>query len=160
MLVLSRRANEEIVFPSLDITVSITHCTSKSVRLGIDAPRHIRIVRGELKPLDQTLDQTRSPKSQPLLATDFLTDESNDDQPSVEDIQNQIDTIKLAVQLAQTQLDHQREQRCQDALTYAQEAIAKLESSLATAPNQSQWLQTDFATEAVHEVRSGYHVGT
>ena len=46
--------NEQIVFPSLDITVNVACCTNKNVRLAIEAPRHIRIVRGELDPLDQT----------------------------------------------------------------------------------------------------------
>ena len=157
MLVLSRRANEEIVFPSLDITVSVAHCTNKSVRLGIQAPRHIRIVRGELEPLAQTA--VRSTSSQSLLNTDCLTAKVNQ-QLCEQDVRNQMDTIKLAVQLAQTQLDHQREQRCQDALTYALEAIAKLESSLAAPPKESEWVRTDSATEAVHEIGCGYRVGT
>ena len=157
MLVLSRRANEEIVFPSLDITVSVAHCTNKFVRLGIQAPRHIRIVRGELEPLAQTA--VRSTNSQSLPNTDCLTAEV-DQQLCEQDVRNQIDTIKLAVQLAQTQLDHQRELRCQDALTYALEAIAKLESSLAAPPKESEWVRADSATEAVHEVSCGYRVGT
>ena len=146
MLVLSRRENEEIVFPSLDITVSVTHCTNKSVRLGVKAPRHIRIVRGELELLAQTAAERYATKSEK--------------QRCVENIQHQIDAIKLAVQLAQTQLDHQHELRCRDALTYALEAIAKLESSFVPLPKESEWVQTDSATEAVHEVSCGYHIGT
>ena len=159
MLVLSRRANEEIVFPSLDITVSVAHCTNTSVRLGIKAPRHIRIVRGELEPLAHADAEVRSAKSQPLLGADYLSTEANE-QLCEQDIQNQIDTIKLAVQLAQTQLDHQREQRCQDALTYALDAIAKLESSLAAPPKEIQWVQADSNAQAVHETNCGYRVGT
>ena len=159
MLVLSRRANEEIVFPSLDITVSVAHCTNKSVRLGIKAPRHIRIVRGELEPLAQTVVEVCSPNSQSLLSADCLTAEVNE-QLCEQDVRNQIDTIKLAVQLAQTQLDHQREQRCQDALTYALQAIAKLESSLTAPPKESEWVRADSTAEAVHEIGYGYRVGT
>ncbi len=159
MLVLSRRANEEIVFPSLDITVSVAHCTNKSVRLGIKAPRHIRIVRGELEPLAQTVVEVCSPNSQSLLSADCLTAEVNE-QLCEQDVRNQIDTIKLAVQLAQTQLDHQREQRCQDALTYALQAIAKLESSLTAPPKESEWVRADSTAEAVHEIGCGYRVGT
>ena len=159
MLVLSRRANEEIVFPSLDITVSVAHCTNKSVRLGIKAPRHIRIVRGELEPLAQTVVEVCSPNSQSLLSADCLTAEVNE-QLCEQDVRNQIDTIKLAVQLAQTQLDHQREQRCQDALTYALQAISKLESSLTAPPKESEWVRADSTAEAVHEIGCGYRVGT
>jgi len=159
MLVLSRRANEEIIFPSLDITVSVAHCTNTSVRLGIKAPRHIRIVRGELEPLDQTAVEVRSTKSQSLLNSNYLTTDVREELCK-QDLQNQIDAIKLAVQLAQTQLDHQREQRCHDALRYALDAIANLESSLAASPKENEWVRSDSAAEAVHEANCGYRVGT
>ena len=159
MLVLSRRANEEIVFPSLDISISVTHCTNKLVRLGITAPRHIRIVRGELEPRAQTAAKVCSTNSQSLFNSDHLTGEVTE-QLYEQDLQDQIDTIKLAVQLAQTQLDHQREQRCQDALKYALEAIAKLETSLATPPKENKWVRTESAAESVHEVSCGYRVAT
>lgn len=48
MLVLSRRAKEKIVFPSLGITVSVERIESNRVRLGIDAPPEIPVLRGEL----------------------------------------------------------------------------------------------------------------
>lgn len=48
MLVLSRRKNEEIIFPDLGITVEVVHVKGSTVRLGIKAPKEIRILRGEL----------------------------------------------------------------------------------------------------------------
>lgn len=48
MLVLSRRLNEAIVIGN-GIRVCIVEITGQTVRLGIEAPPDVNIVRGELK---------------------------------------------------------------------------------------------------------------
>ncbi len=48
MLVLSRRANERILFPELNISVQVLTTRSGQVRLGIEAPADIRVVREEV----------------------------------------------------------------------------------------------------------------
>jgi len=48
MLVLSRRANEKIVFPNLGITVDVLGIKGNSARLGIDAPANVTVMRDEL----------------------------------------------------------------------------------------------------------------
>lgn len=48
MLVLSRRCNERIVFPTLGISIEVRQIASRKVQLAIDAPRDIRIFRQEL----------------------------------------------------------------------------------------------------------------
>lgn len=48
MLVLSRQAQEKIVFPGLGISVQVLRCSQRNVRIGIDAPRDIAVLRGEL----------------------------------------------------------------------------------------------------------------
>ncbi len=47
MLVLSRKPMESIVIGD-DITITVMPSTGDSVRIGIDAPRHINIARSEL----------------------------------------------------------------------------------------------------------------
>ncbi len=47
MLVLSRKVNERILIGD-DIVITIVRCSEKTVRVGIDAPRHLNIVRSEL----------------------------------------------------------------------------------------------------------------
>ncbi len=49
MLVLSRKRNEVIVLGS-DIRVTVLGLSGTTVRLGIEAPRHIAIARKELVP--------------------------------------------------------------------------------------------------------------
>ena len=51
MLILSRKETQTVVFPELNITVEISNVQGKTVRLGIEAPRSIKILRGELEKL-------------------------------------------------------------------------------------------------------------
>ena len=55
MLVLSRKEDQKILFPALGISLEILHIKGSTVRVGIDAPMEVRIVRDEL--VDGTLDE-------------------------------------------------------------------------------------------------------
>ncbi len=48
MLVLTRKVQQEIVIGN-DITITVLEVSGQSVRLGIDAPRNIRVLRRELQ---------------------------------------------------------------------------------------------------------------
>ncbi len=48
MLVLSRRENEKVVFANLGVSVEVLRVAGKVVRLGIQAPAEIQILRDEL----------------------------------------------------------------------------------------------------------------
>lgn len=48
MLVLSRKKGEAFVIPALGITVYVAKIVGHRVTLSIEAPRDVRIVRGEL----------------------------------------------------------------------------------------------------------------
>lgn len=48
MLVLSRSANQSVVFPQLGITVQVNRVNGRVVSLGIDAPKDILVVRDEM----------------------------------------------------------------------------------------------------------------
>lgn len=49
MLVLSRRKDEQIVLPELGITLTLLNIKGQQAKIGISAPKSIRIVRGELE---------------------------------------------------------------------------------------------------------------
>ena len=55
MLVLTRKADEQILIGD-NIKITLVRVRGNSVRIGIDAPREIRIVRGELDALDSDSD--------------------------------------------------------------------------------------------------------
>ncbi|MCA9101409.1 MAG: response regulator [Pirellulales bacterium] len=48
MLVLSRGKNDKVVFPSLGISVEIVRISGSKVRLGIDAPSEVPVLRHEI----------------------------------------------------------------------------------------------------------------
>ena len=48
MLVLSRRLGEKIVLPGLGITLQVVSVKGNAVRLGIEAPPDVKVVREEL----------------------------------------------------------------------------------------------------------------
>jgi carbon storage regulator CsrA len=48
MLVLSRKEKQRVVFPNLDIAVEILRVAGQTVRVGIEAPSDVQILRAEL----------------------------------------------------------------------------------------------------------------
>ena len=48
MLVLSRKLGEKIVIPTLNATIQVVEVHGNSVRIGIQAPPEVSIVRAEL----------------------------------------------------------------------------------------------------------------
>jgi carbon storage regulator CsrA len=48
MLVLSRKEDQSILFPNLGISIEIVRVQGNKVSVGVEAPKAIRIVRGEL----------------------------------------------------------------------------------------------------------------
>jgi carbon storage regulator CsrA len=64
MLVLSRRPGEKILFPSLGVSVEVLRSRGSVVRLGIEAPAEIPIIRGEIAESDDPADLvSRSPSA-------------------------------------------------------------------------------------------------
>lgn len=65
MLVLSRRENETIVFPSLGITIELLRVRGAAAKIGVEAPPEVPIKRGELlglKSLQFTGDEESPPE--------------------------------------------------------------------------------------------------
>src|SRR5689334_819088 len=60
MLVLSRRTGEKIVLPTLGITVEVVDVKGGAVRLGIDAPPDVRIMRQEIEDARRSYGATAS----------------------------------------------------------------------------------------------------
>jgi carbon storage regulator CsrA len=67
MLVLSRRVHEAVLFPGFDATVRVLSASNGVIRLGIDAPHEVAIVREELHP-GPPLREARPGRTLPRLA--------------------------------------------------------------------------------------------
>jgi carbon storage regulator CsrA len=89
MLVLSRRPGEKILFPGLGISVEVLRSRGTVVRLGIDAPREIAVVRGEISDDD---DHAGSP----LLPSE---------RERRHDLRNQLNVLTLKLELLRRQLE-------------------------------------------------------
>jgi carbon storage regulator len=72
MLVLSRKAGESLSIGP-DITLEIISVEGDRVRIGIQAPKEIRIYRSEL--LQQTIDINKSAVNTPLVSFPKITEE-------------------------------------------------------------------------------------
>ena len=68
MLVLTRKENETIRIGD-DIVITLVKTQGGSVRIGIDAPKEVKILRGELEPCDAaSMDVDVYQHGQPVIA--------------------------------------------------------------------------------------------
>jgi carbon storage regulator CsrA len=83
VLVVSRRLNEDIVFPNLGIRVRVLRAAGNRVRLGIDAPEFVEIRRSELE------DDVPAAQALPLNHR----------------IRNELNTVRLALEVYDRQIE-------------------------------------------------------
>lgn len=74
MLVLSRKQNQEIVIGD-GIKITVLKIKGNTIRLGIEAPRDVKVIRGELSPLPEN-NQTESGREANVTVV-FSNDPSN-----------------------------------------------------------------------------------
>ena len=117
MLVLSRHVDDTIVFPDLDISIQVLHLKGKSVRIGVDAPIEVKIMRGELS------DESDNRVSQEFA----LTGESE------HEIRNKLNALNIAFALAKKLVDRGEFNL---AATRLYEAVAEL-NTVSPAPEES-----------------------
>ena len=77
MLVLSRKVGQEIIVGD-SVRITITKVSGNRVTLGVDAPDHVRILRGELAPIACAFDEVEEEEEVPLAvpqAVNLVSDE-------------------------------------------------------------------------------------
>ncbi|MBC8113463.1 MAG: response regulator [Candidatus Saccharimonas sp.] len=87
MLVLSRKTDQKIVFPNLGITLKLLSVKGNLARIGIEAPNDMPVMRQEL------VDESATPP------TPYVSRELR------HDVRNSLNTIRLAVELFQRQME-------------------------------------------------------
>ena len=60
MLVLTRHAGEKVVLPGLGITIQIVAIKGGGVRIGVDAPPEVLVLRDEIAQARQSFNYHRS----------------------------------------------------------------------------------------------------
>lgn len=92
MLVLSRRADEKIVFPNVGITVKILRVKGNVAKIGIDAPAELQILRNEIQGTDSYIKFT------PMA-------EQSDAELKLHSIRNQLNVVYLGLHLYRQQAE-------------------------------------------------------
>lgn len=67
MLVLSRKKDESIILDG-QIEIQVLKIKGNTVRLGIKAPAHIKVLRGELSPFDVDVEVDKKTGQNPSIA--------------------------------------------------------------------------------------------
>ena len=92
MLVLSRRANDTIVLPELNVSIEILQVKGKNVRVGVDAPVEIRVLRGELAPSEEP--------TQEVVSSFALTGENE------HEVRNKLNSLTVALAFSKKLLEN------------------------------------------------------
>jgi carbon storage regulator CsrA len=110
MLVLSRREGQRILFPHLDITVQVLPGKGSTIRLGIQAPSHVRVLREELAA--QGIPGPLSPE---------------DDAQKRHHLRNRLNLLAMALHVAEKQLKAGLAADAQATLREAQVVLEELD---------------------------------
>lgn len=123
MLVISRRPEQTVEFPNLGISIRIVRVAGQIVRIGIDAPDDVAIVRGELG----TGQKEKPAKSE-------------------HQRRNRLNKVTLALHLARQQCAAGKAELAEKTLALALEQLSQLcqlENGSAGGPNKCRTLVVD-----------------
>lgn len=113
MLVLSRRVNERIIFPTLGISIQVIRLASNRASLGIKAPPEIQVIRQELRG-----DAAPSPRQTEL--ADAIESQVR------RKIQHQINALARSLQSVQDELENGDIDHAVDQLGQIRSAVDEL----------------------------------
>ena len=123
MLVLSRRENQKILFPNLGITVEIVGIRGRNIRVGIDAPPEIRIVRAELADQDQRDKESAGGRAS-----------AESDRQLRHQRNNQLNQIALKIQIAEKMLTRGDAHEASEILEKSLASLRDLDQELSRGP--------------------------
>lgn len=115
MLVLSRGRNDKIVFPNLGITVEILNIASNKVRVGVDAPPSVTVLRHELTG---------------AAGSAVLPESLNPARGLSHEVRNRLHAANLALHLSQKLLQANRQADAERTLQKALDEFAAVEERL------------------------------
>ena len=121
MLVLSRRANDKICFPDLGISVGVLRVNGNNVRLGIQAPKNVKVLRHELAE-----------------GFEAAVAAAKTDAKLSHDMRNRLNTATLALHLTQQLLKMGRLEEAQTNLDKAFCEFQALDTELGNVPSQTK----------------------
>lgn len=157
MLVLSRREGEGIIFPALGISVQVLPRKGSTVRLGVKAPAEIRVMRQELCSAEdrdvgawanvgerEVASCVAAVAERPAKLTERTTTGAREvagerAREQRHALRGQLNTLSMALLVAEKQLEAGRAGEAEETLARAQEVLERLiDDGEATAPANPQ----------------------
>jgi carbon storage regulator CsrA len=123
MLVLSRKDNEKILFPNLGITVEVIRAVKGKVRIGIEAPDDVPVLRYEIASPEQVAEVQARLESRAHSASHAL--------------RNRLHTVALGLHLLQKQLDRSMHDDAERTLEQILAEFRGLDEQLAASGDGS-----------------------
>jgi len=111
MLVLSRKQNQKITFPNLGISVEVLRIKGNAVRVGVDAPKHVRVLREEVAAEEGGCDTASESRHA---------------------LRNRLNSATLALHVAQKMLEEEMYDDAERTMSRALNEFSELENMLAT----------------------------
>lgn len=62
MLVLTRRIGEDVLLPGVRVRITLLSVAGGRIRLGVEAPRTVQVLRGELPAVRGPVDRSDPPE--------------------------------------------------------------------------------------------------
>jgi len=134
MLVLSRKKDQRILFPSLGITLDILRVSGNTVSVGIQAPRSIQVLRGELAP-------TQSANSKGANSAD--ASDAHNAPLLTHEIRNQLNHVFLSIALVQKLLSQGLISDAEQSLNKAVEGLLRLDRGIEITSEEEDANQTN-----------------
>ena len=125
MLVVSRKKNQQILFPNLGIAIEILRIAGSGVSVGISAPRSVQVLRGELISPSTEVRPAEENSNQP--------DSSMVDKDFLHTLRNQLNKAQLTVAIAQKQLEMGKERDAEKTLRGMIHRLTQIDQQV-TAP--------------------------
>jgi carbon storage regulator CsrA len=116
MLVLSRKESERVLFPHLGVAMQVLRLAGGKVRLGIEAPEHVSVVRHEIASNDQLEEFAESLRKSAKGAT--------------HEARNRLHTTLLGLALVQKQLSRDLIDQAEITLEELMENLRGLDSEI------------------------------
>ena len=104
MLVLSRKTDQEFLFPNLGIKIQVMQIKGRLVKIGIEAPEAITVLRSEIL-ADQSIDKHR--------------------------LRNELNLLQLKIDAIQLRLNRGAEMEAEPVLNQLCDSAGELEQSIA-----------------------------
>jgi carbon storage regulator len=128
MLVISRRLKEKILFPDIETAVQVVDIRGSQVRLGIESPPDLVVLREEL----QAKGADREEASGRTSADESPPSQSSSSGETCHALRNQLNDAGLSIALLRMQLDKGRLEDAEETLSRIEKEFRALRTDLET----------------------------